>query len=206
MFPSFQPKRRHSSCRLYLLLVRAHFLSHLIHIFLPASSNRSHGVGVMEFHKTPNDCHFISLLTHSCIWKFPHIRKTRRGCLIWGKRTESLMELYQEGPAKGCWLQKYREMFLQSGSSGSQEFFKSGKEDELWNKVLCKRSWWGIVQGSRTWEGHCGKLPGLSTTAHLWGTVFTPEIPRTEKNKAFAKLQNKNLQDREKWIDQFFFS
>lgn len=72
--------------------------------YLPSCQQQPliHGVGVMEFHKTPDDCHFISLLTHSCIWKFPHIRKTRRGCLIWDKRTESLMELYQEGPAKGC--------------------------------------------------------------------------------------------------------
>lgn len=74
LIPSFQPKQRLFSCRLYLPLGRAHFLYPLIHTFLPdSSSSRSHEVGVMEFHKTPDDHHFVSLLAHTYVWKFPHM-------------------------------------------------------------------------------------------------------------------------------------
>lgn len=51
------------------------------------------------------------------------------------------MEFYQEGPAKGYWLQQYIEGCSYSlGLREVRSFFKSGEEDELWDKALYNRS------------------------------------------------------------------
>lgn len=130
----------------------------------------------------------------------PH-EKARKERLIWAREQKVLWNFIRKGHPKGAGFRNTWRFVLTVWAFVMSGIFKSGEEDKSRDKVLCKRSRRGIVQGRETCQDYSGKFSGLSPPAHLQDTAPTTEVPRTGHTRPFPNCKIKNLQEREKQAD-----